>query len=414
MAKISIKTLSVYFLAFAIVIVNIPSISRRVGGAGILLLLALVFLINNGLYLKSRNSVTTLLVVLYIGLEIFYEFAGISNCDSIYYFYTISFLLFALIGPPLIEKLDRRQENVLLVASFGSLLYVMYANLRLKIQYGSSYVRLGDILSASTNVISTQYISAIVLVAGILLTSFIYAKRRRFLALALLIVSIAFEAFVGQRMIAILLLIVMIAMQLLVTKKRTVMGYTVTLLIIILVAVVAINLENILLWISSAVDNIRITRRINQILYMIRAGKIEGAGGSLEVRFNLMMNSLRTFISSPLHFVFGVGENRSSNLIVGHHSQWADQAAKYGIIGLILLASTLRSCFQSAMYAIQINKYPYLKKQFVIFICYFVVRGLLGAVLYPYFGIVLFVVIPIIMKRLSEEDNIIHLTGESI
>ena len=117
------------------------------------------------------------------------------------------------------------------------------------------------------------------------------------------------------------------------------------------------------------------------------------------------MNSFRTFFFFFSNFLFGVGESRINNLIIGHHSQWADQAAKYGIIGVILLYCALRRCFKSSMIFMSLNSKLNLKNHYTIFIWYFAIRGMLGMVIYPHFGIALFVIIPIIMIRLNSEGN---------
>ena len=406
MSRLTLRSLSIFFLSASMIIINIPNLSRKVQGAGILFLLLLVFLINNKKYLR-RGSVPFAALAcafIYIAFELAYEILGISKCEYIYYYYTISFLFFAFIGPPLIEDMDKREEGFILASYFGSLLYIMYANLKLKQKYGSAYVRLGDIYSASTNVISTQFISAIVLICGALLAHYLYSKKRRLATMIVLAVTVAFEIFVGQRMIAIILMAAMMAVQILTCQRKPGVKYLVVLLGIVVAAVILINIQPILLWVSDSMHNIRITRRVNQLLFLIRNRGIKGTGGSLEVRYNLIINSIHTFFSSPVHFLIGVGDSSTSNLLVGHHSQWIDQAAKYGIVGVVLLFVTLRACFRSVFRAMDLADYPQLRKQYVIFVSYFVLRGLIGAVLYPYFGMALFVILPIMIKRLKKES----------
>lgn len=398
-----LNNLSIYILALIIVIVNVPVLSRVVSGGGILVLMLLFVLLN--IYKYTRNKriyVNAIIITLaYIALEIAYEFLGKSHLSLVYYYYTISFLFFAFAVSPTLSKMDRHEQNILLTAAMGSLLYAMFDNLRLRLQYGTRYIGLGDIVTG-TNAISTQYFSAIVLIAGVMLTESLFSKKHRILSLLMFIATVLFEVFVGQRTIAILLLAIMIVFQLLVLQKRSLGAYVLTVIIILAVVLVVVNAESALLWISGVLNNERISNRISQLLYVIRVREIQGAGGSLEVRFNLIMNSIRTFLKSPGAFLVGVGDNRNTNLIIGHHSQWVDQTAKYGVIGSLLLFASLKSCFRALRSTMSLEDMS-LKKHFMIFEIYFIVRGLLGYVMYPYFGIALFVVIPIILMRL---DNI--------
>ena len=405
MFRLSQKDISIYLLALAMIVINIPALSRIVGGAVILALLLAAAFFNNRKYRSMHITYwhATFFAIAYIVLEVTYELLGISHCEYVYYYFTICFFFIACIAMPIIEDSSRRQQNILLFSVFASLFCTIVLNFILRVQYGSRYVRLGDTVKG-TNAISTQYFSAIVLIAGILLTVLLFSRKHKVIVSGMLAVIIIFEVYVGQRMIAVLFLLAMMAAQILFYRKKSRAGYVILILLMLVAILVLFNLESILLWVSSMLKDTRIGARVDQILRMVQNSDIKGSGGSLEARFVLMSNSLRTFFSSPKAFLFGVGEDRASNLLVGHHSQWLDQLAKYGILGTVLLITALRKCFSALRHLIRKDTDHYLRVQLLIFEMYFLLRGMFGYVLYPYFAIALFVVIPIILTRINKES----------
>lgn len=407
MTNRKVSNLSVFLLALIILIIEEPLISRIAGGAVILGLMALFVLLNLKRYISHGivKQLSFIGVSLYIIYIMFYEILGLSNCDYIYYYYTISFMFFAFAVTPLLRELNEHQQCFLIATVIISLFIAMVSNMRLSTQYGSAYIRLADI-NTRTNAISTQYVSALILFCGIIFTMIHFSKKMKIVNTALFVFAVFFIITVGQRATAIILLFVMLMMQFTFGESRTIRQYAIYLISIVVVVAVCTNYEQILRWVAEVLNNDRITQRINQLLYALKVREIEGSGGSLEVRFNLMMNSLNTFTSSVFNFFFGIGENRDTNELIGHHSEWLDHLAKYGTLGTVLLIATLKRCLKETYRVIGLKKRNPLKIQFIIIVFIFVIRGLIGSVLYPYFGIQLFVFMPIIFIRMEEKNEI--------
>lgn len=405
--KRRVSYVSIWLLALIILIVNEPLLSRIIGGAGILFLMAcyLVSIINN----LIRNGVVlrniVLLISIYIGLELIYELLGISQSDSIYYFYTISFFFFIIAIPPIINDMTKQQKKIITATVIISIVIAMISNHLLLLQYGDMYIRLAD-FNTRTNAVSTQYISALVLFCGILFVRLKYVKKHRLATIILLAYSSYFIIYVGQRMIATVLLFATLLLQVVYNGKRTLRKYIIYTILVLIVAVLLMNYEIVLNAVADLIGNNRLTIRINQMLRAITTGDIQAAGGSLTVRYNLLMNSIHTFTDSFSNFLFGIGEHRNSNMQIGHHSQWADQLGKYGIFGTGLIIYVLVKSFKLCRKSFKLSKDNVLYAQYMILIIYFVIRGILGHVLYPYFSIQLFVFLPIVFSQIMSSQNI--------
>lgn len=407
MVEKQVSNLSVVILALIIIIINEPLISIVVGGAGIIMLMVIFLVFNFRRYINDgkANSSAVLLVTLYLIFEIVYELLGISESSLIYYYYTISFFFFAFAITPILPKLTRRQQNALIVVIVVSIFIAMLTNIQLSNQYGEYYIRLTDYYNGYTNVVNTQYISSLVIFCGLLLIKARLSNEFKLVSYAMLFFSIYFIIAVGQRLTAIILLIFVLLFQTMYLGEKRRWRYVAYIIAIVMAIILVVNYEPILLWISDLINNDRVTVRINQLLYAFKFGEIQGAGGSLEVRFELMMNSLNTFKSSILSFFFGVGEHRTSNDLIGHHSQWIDQTAKYGVFGCVLIFFTLKKCFKDLKGALGLKKGRLLYHQYIIFISYFVIRGMIGYVIYPYFGVMIFVFLPLVFMQINEKNS---------
>ena len=408
MNKTRVDDFSVLLLSLIIIIINEPFLSRIIQGAGILALMALFMLVNIRRFIQNgvlKNN-ALLLGALYIGLEVLYGILGLSNTSLIYYYYRISFLFFAIAVTPIVGSFTKRQQNIILIAIIGSVLVMMVTNIQLSNKYGAYYIRLVDYYNGRTNIINTQYVSSLVVFCGVLLAKIRESKKNNLIALGVLLFSIYFVIAIGQRLTAILLLFATLMAQIAFSGKKSTKKYLDILAILIIGIGLAVNYETVLRWVATTLNNARLTHRINQMLYALNSRGIEGSGGSLEVRYNLVITSLRTFTSSVPRILFGAGDHTSNDLIIGNHSQWIDQLAKFGILGSALLFFTIKKCFKDLMRSMELKKGNELYSHYLIIVVYFILRGLLGNVLYPYFGIMLFVFMPIIFQRIKSEKYI--------
>lgn len=407
MTKKHTNNFSVILLSLIIIIINEPLLSRIVQGAGILALMLLFFIVNIGAFIPNgvvKNN-SLLIGLIYIIVIIIYRLLGISDDALINYYYQISFLFFAIVAMPVIVTFTEKQQNVLLSSVIISVIVMMITNIQLANQYGIYYVRLEDYYRGLTNSMNTQYLSALIIFCGVLFAKIKLSRKYNIATIALLVFSCYYIISVGQRLIAILLLVAMLMLQIGVAGKKSIKKYLVLILIFIFGAFLLLNYENALCWVSKTIGNDRVTYRINQLLFALTSKRIQGAGGSLEARFDLINTSLNTFFSTPLSVLFGSGAHDIDNTIIGNHSQWIDHAAKYGVCGCILLFLVIKRCFKDTVGYLGMSKKALFHIHFVIMVLYFFVRGIIGAVLYPYFGVVLFVFLPLVYLKIYSTEN---------
>lgn len=101
-------------------------------------------------------------------------------------------------------------------------------------------------------------------------------------------------------------------------------------------------------------DSSRMNERINDLVAVSEGGDIDTNGkGSLGQRYLLWMASINTFFSSIPSFLFGIGEDGHQHDFfsllrygVGEHSEIFDMAARYGLVGLILMYNMLSNTFR--------------------------------------------------------------------
>ena len=125
---------------------------------------------------------------------------------------------------------------------------------------------------------------------------------------------------------------------------------------------------------------------------------------SLAGRFLLGMTSLNTFLSSPINFIWGVGDDimigeqyEFSDLLslgIGNHSQFLDMLAKYGIIGGVIFVNIIKGMSK------WLKKFSLSKlfhRYVVLFILLFFFQSILNNSFLPDLFVVIFIVFPLLL-----------------
>lgn len=173
-------------------------------------------------------------------------------------------------------------------------------------------------------------------------------------------------------------------------------------MIIAVISVISLPIIiNVLIYILSVVvdyiPSIMTRNKINGIINLL-SGNIRIA--DLSQRVALVINSISSFISSPF---IGIGAYYNSNDIVGGHSQFIDDFARYGLFGATPLLIFFRKFRKHAMKNISTIS---LKNAYVFSWLYFIMLGLLNPV-YGY-GILftVFVIMPTVIRDFQNKNVI--------
>lgn len=139
---------------------------------------------------------------------------------------------------------------------------------------------------------------------------------------------------INPRMNAIIIFLLFFVFNILnISKKKTYKLLAVFILIIAL-AVLLIYSD----YIRSLLPE-RLAVRLDSLLSLFHGNGYSYDEGSLESRFTLSLNSLKTFVSSFRNFIFGVGWHLGSQYydLIGQHNLILDNFAFYGVFSLLFI-----------------------------------------------------------------------------
>ena len=187
-------------------------------------------------------------------------------------------------------------------------------------------------------------------------------------------------------------------------KKKRVRYYLNSLFIIVIISLII--LVPLLVWITSIIDNESLIKRFGDIVSLFEArGNIDEINnGSFLGRIELSMVSLSSWLSTPLSFIFGIGDHTQDfggDLIasgIGSHSEFFDCLGRYGIIGGVIFFNIIKLHYKNITnFTSNRNIVKYFNVVFFIIILY----GFLNNLFEPITLLFIFIVFPIIMKLLS-------------
>jgi len=237
------------------------------------------------------------------------------------------------------------------------------------------------------------------------------SKKWIYMALGAMCVVYIFEA---ARAIAVVFLIITVGIYLymkLIYKKKQREKMVYIMLSIVLIFLLVINLESFLRIISSKIGNDALAIRLNAMANAF-SGNISDQDVTLIGRLELYKLSISTFFASFKNFIFGVGYHTTNNLStswlyttgVGNHSEFLDLAAKYGLIGVLIIYNFFRSFINNLKKYNQ--SYYYFKGNIVwiIFLSYSFVNNTFD----PSIGALIFLMFPLYLvnrcKYFKKED----------
>ena len=256
-----------------------------------------------------------------------------------------------------------------------------------------------------TNAVNTQYATSVMLMSGTMLICFFRAKRHRILWLSLFFVLFLFNLLVTQRSIALLLSILLYALITVFHYRNSLFRNILIILGGIVLIVVIINYAVVIDYLIRHISSDRIVQRLYQIRNAMDAQDIQEAGGSLTARYNLIMVSIRSWLSSVSSFFFGIGDHRINNLRIGNHSNFFDSLGQYGIFGALILFYSVFKTLKNTVAGLHLQRRSTLYRQVLSLMLIVVARSLIGAILVGSISIQLFIVLPISLSMVQEYEE---------
>lgn len=412
MVRINRTGLAVFLMAALCVCFLSPSVRRFIGDTAIMCIAAvyLLLMLTPLLNCERRERNTILLILLYLAILFLNKLLGRSTASVSQHMTVTEYFLCYILILPVYKQLSRKQIIFLLIVILGTMTVTMVQNYQLKLLWGYRYSIQLYKTSGVRAIIDTQYTGAILFASGALFCAFLQAGgavRRRLLFLALTVFFVAFNLIVTQRGIILVLSIALYPLLILFNRDVRSKGYTLLLLVLAaLLVFVAFEYETVLTWIGEITGSARLARRLDSITALIGAGGAEGlSGGSLAARLRLTGGSIDTFWSSASNMLFGVGLRLDSNELVGNHSQFFDEFARFGVFGgLLSLVLMLRMLKSGAAISGVSHKTTWARQLAVIMMIAFV-RSLVGTIMDEAIGVCLYIMIPLLFRLLQKEER---------
>lgn len=173
----------------------------------------------------------------------------------------------------------------------------------------------------------------------------------------------------------------------------------------ILGVVVIVLLVGVWLFIPDAIFDVLIEYSPNERLAqraidMQKTYEVGLSESSFSGRMGLEIMSIRSWLRSPLTFLFGIGDHRISDFGVqgfvitgiGGHSELIDSLARFGLVGFSIISVAL---YYISIYIINLFDDMMVRKEVRIIVVIFVLAALTKAVLFSIIGIVFLLLFPL-------------------
>lgn len=405
-------------LSILIVILLTPILARNCPNGIIIGLMVLVIasLCPILAVLERRSKRALFVLAVYMAVITVYKLIGKSTAELYYYFNMVQFYFFFGAGCAILPNLKHAQKKILLAVICGAVLITVVHNVYLFFDYGGKeYVMLFRVDKYTTNSINTPYVTAIMLLSGLAFVVGLDKKHTfwsRFVFCAIAFLGLMFITLIVQRMI-VLLLSLLLAGLLVISQsnifkkekasRRTGLLWSAGIMaVFILLWIYAVPILEL---VKRVIFSSRLDKRIDQIIRLIQTGDIRTAGGSLTVRYELIVTSLRTFTRSLSNALLGAGDHRITNAIIGNHSYLFDELARYGIllapISYLLFYQALCSVYRGA----ELSQGTVLSRQLRCVLIVVVLRAVVGAIYDASIGIVLFLAVPLLFNVIQDKQE---------
>ncbi len=400
--RLTVFDMVLCLLSVIIIIFETPAIAKTIGGEVVLSIIFVYILIilRPTARLNIENIKSIAFIFIYLFLIVFYKLSGFSDAEKSTYLKIIEFFFMFIMMYPLYARLEKKHIMVILSVIATSMGITMLYNIHLHNIWGLKYSMQLYTDSGVKGMIFTQYVSSILFASGACFVAFLEFKRYSVKALFLFLTLflLYFNFTVAQR--GIVLVFSMLMFPLLLFSRSSEKNRVLYVLIaaIIFACIMVVGYDVVLIKMAEIIGSTRLKSRIEAIVRLAQSADINQAGGTMAARFYLIKTSVDTFLASVTNFIFGVGEHRLNNNIIGNHSNFIDEFARYGIIGGVLVISTICLMLKYVKKEINIEKDSGLLRQFNVLLLIFVLRSLCGFVLEQSIAVQMFVTIPLIFK----------------
>lgn len=343
-----------------------------------------------------------ILILSYWGIG--YSTAGIGN-----YFFQISFFIPIIAIVFCLTQLSRKYN---LIVYYFVVVMIGYRIIN-DIVIGQRYVgySLRELQEMGSSADSTPFITAVLFMFCVGFLIFLNCKNQflKLIHLGIIILTVYYIIFVGQRGSVVILLFVSFLL-ILYGKKVVSSGngfYTFFyLLFLFLIMFLGDDIISFLIRLSPSE---RLTDRFSSLQYTYQHGITDD---SFSGRLMLEMVSLRSWTSNVFSFFFGIGDHRLEGDFgmqgyvisgIGGHSEIIDSLARYGLCGFTILAYLY---YNICKLILSLFKQAVVRSQVKAILIVGLLVGLTKGLFFPEIGLALFLLLPLSENFLNKQNNI--------
>lgn len=370
---------------FAILVLAVLTVTPKLFVEKYLMALWFMFLVieSNCLFKANRTlSKIGLLGILFVLMCIIYQLAGISSA-SLAYCMPEPFLYFSPIVALIIIDETNNEQQIRFLFHFISLAIAINIadNIRLSHEIGITnlaFQQLAGVMEdegvKGLNLGSSYFVNMAVFYTGIMFMSFLKTRItfEKILFFIYFGIGAYFIVMCSMKGSAIILLLVFLALIFIASRSKGNFG-KILFFALLFGTILYLFRDTFINLLITIIDNERITER----LIVFTSVDNVSDSSTLMAREDLWRVSLRSWLNNPISFIFGIGDHNweefSSTAAsgVGNHADLLDVLARYGLIGGLILYSSIKLL------------YDYLQKKFGSFfkweiLSFFVVLVLMG------------------------------------
>ena len=400
-------------IAFITAIVcSTPILERAVLLAFVSLLIILYLVGNAGKKAPFENSKHIFICFLFIALMFMYNFLGVSDTSLVIYIVPVSFFLIMLMTPyvPLLLR-KRKSWEWLFYAMVIVMLLNVISNIYLCIRYpeinlASTREYMSEEMLANLNVGSTRFYTFTLFFFDVCFFVFLNCKEKKlkyFMLISSIITAIYICVYCLKAAVVLFFLLSIFFLYYSRRNRQSKSFFAVVgisgLLVLLLVMTYTDEIINFIVAVSPSE---RITVRL---VTLLDADNAAASSVTLTNRTDLYMLSVQTWLSSPTAFFFGIGDHPTTYDLaatgIGHHSEFLDSLARYGLVGFFMLYFILAKSIKNV--ARQFDS-RYKLQIYVIFFVY-ILSGFVKGAFLPGVGCVLYLLLPLTSIVLENEKK---------
>lgn len=392
---------SIFSMALAAAaIVGFTPIFPPALGYPLLTLLSLIVIVPNlNKLLKRPNSLLLTCVCLYVSWGFLYSLLHISDgygtiIQQMQFFFCI---LLMILMPTVLSRRHRFGilALMLLVVSLNIIdnirLCILYPAIAASVNRSMEMV---ELIGQKINIGGSSWYNGLTFFFIVCFFTFLNAEKKKYKFIMLGCSLLAGLFIFGFCLKAAVIVYTVMAVVLLYFAKRSVKNevYLIVIIIVFTFVSLLVNLysNEIIRFLADNIESKRLSYRLISLV-----DNDSEQIGTVNARTRLWMLSLNTWLDNPLAFIFGIGDHVAEYKIdgmgIGHHSDFFDVPARYGLIGLLLMYQILRLglkrilCFFDKQYHLQLY----------IIITIFILFGFSKSVFTPSVGCSMFLFLPL-------------------